>query len=235
MEPLATPTYRIRKWTGPKGHGLKGQGPDSKTCTIVIGGRVRSGKSYAAVALTQAETPNNIFYMHSDDMHDYYVDILKTRGATVITYPEDTETLAIPDQTSYVVAEPYWNMDYTCNIHPHIIKTYFSDAEKPPATTLIQNTQFPFFFKKSLVKHVDYLALTRDSWRPNSKRIYAVFDLERIFGSFDIFYQIFEQTTSRLFDMLVIHLSCNTVSVSASTIEDCVFWHRAPALPKLDI
>jgi hypothetical protein len=220
-------SYKIRKWVGLEGQGLEGQGLESKTCTIVIGGRVRSGKSYAAVA--QASEQSNMVYIHSDDMHDYYVKILQDKGATVITYP-DTETLQIPDQTRYVVAEPYWNMDHTCNIHPHILKTFFTDAKKTPATTLIQNTMFPFLFKKSLVKYVDYLALTRDTWRPNSKRIYAIFDLERIFGSFDIFYQIYDQTTTRLFDILIIHLSCKSRAV-----EDCVFWHRAPALPKLDI
>jgi hypothetical protein len=237
MEPLATPTliYRIRKWVGLKGQGLEGQGLEgqglnSKTCTIVIGGRVRSGKSYAAVDLVH--DISNIVYMHSDDMHDYYVNLLQASGATVLTYPEDIETLPIPDQTSYVVAEPYWNMDHTCNIHPHILKTHFSDTK--PNTTLIQTTQLPFFFRKDLVKYVDYLILARESWMPNCKRIYATFGLERIFGSFDIFYQIYDQTTSRLFDMLVIHLSCSSVGAS-STIADAVFWHRASALPKRDI
>ena len=228
MEPLATPTliYRIRKWVGLKGHGLEGHGPNSKTYTIVIGGRIRSGKSYAAVDLVH--DISNIVYMHSDDMHDYYVNILQASGATVLTYPEDAETLPIPHQTPYVVAEPYWNMDHSCTIHPHILKTHFSGTK--PNTTLIQTTQLPFFFKPFLVKYVDYLILARESWRPLCKRIYATFGLERIFGSFDIFYQIYDQTTSCLFDMLVIHLSC-----TSSTIADAVFWHRARALPKQDI
>ena len=57
MEPLAQQqpqlSYKIRKWVGLEGQG---QGSDSKTCTIVIGGRVRSGKSYAAVAMA-SEAP----------------------------------------------------------------------------------------------------------------------------------------------------------------------------------
>lgn len=248
MEPLAQqqPSYKIRKWVGLEGQGLEGQGPGSKTCTIVIGGRVRSGKSYAAASLydklCHIDLSSNFAYFHSEDKHDEYINYYPSgRSYTYEIDPKNDDL----ENMDLIIAEPYWILDYRLSIHPCFIEKFLMN--RSTHTTYIQTCMFHDMLPKNICEKFDYIILTRGScWGPAMKRTYDNYNLHAIFGSIEIFRAIYENITSTQFCTLVIHLSCNS-----RNIEDSVFWYTGSvkfnmgdgfhmeaiecALPKLDI
>lgn len=227
-------TYKLRRWTIP-----------THPCTIVNGGRIRSGKSYGSAAIYRAfqhqhqldisgPGPSPFYYFHSDDKHEYYIDNYPPGTSHEYEGSNDDLPITYSEKQTLIIAEPFWNLDHACNIHPHIINRFFMEKpNRPPHTTLVQNTMFPCFLKKDIIKHVDYLILTREPFHAHNKRLYVNFDLERIFGSVELFCQMLDHVTTTLFHKVVIHLSCES-----NAIEDCVFWYYDPTpeiKPDIDI